>query len=494
MTSPNVLIIGSTSFLGSRLALGLHNTGYQVTLRDDLINLPLEPMTWYRRDKLVEKGLIPKYVNFTDDEVVKSLIGEHREGVIIYVPSLLFDGKSEENVLYNYLKSSQLLVNFIILLEEAKSYSLKFLFLTLQDNKLPSIQKALLKTFELSLYYYEHSNKFSTATLELDGIYGPWQGKGSGFAYHPLTDKLFIDDIIERITVSLKCSELHCTEVLRNDISIDMITTNPDNIIKTQKWISEYSTFLQLPKKNVIMSSYFTISKNVPNKSYYILPNLFQFFEAWFLTGKQFGVHFVIFHDSLKEQFQNNLIKLYPGHVEFVKVNSLHGRSTNDARFYEEYAYLLSHPEINKVLLTDCRDVIFLKDPFKVMDVIGDYLYMGIDKPFYRSLVGSGWGNKVIKPCHRSEINSDAANRYPLHNAGVIGGTRHVMLAYLTLLIHYFDKTPHNINCNMGTTGLVTEKHFSNDYFSGYPFQAVTELSLAIPQGLAIRHKRTGEV
>ena len=55
LTSPNVLIIGSTSFLGSRIALGLHDTGYQVTLRDDLIVLPLEPMTWYRRDKLVEK-------------------------------------------------------------------------------------------------------------------------------------------------------------------------------------------------------------------------------------------------------------------------------------------------------------------------------------------------------------------------------------------------------------------------------------------------------
>ena len=493
MSSPDVLIIGSTSFLGSRIALGLHDTGYQVTLRDDLINLPLEPMTWYRRDKLVEKGLIPKYVNFTDDKIAKSLINEHREGVIIYVPSLLFDGKSEENVLYNYQKSSQLLVNFIILLEKAKSYSLKFLFLTLQDNNLPSIQKALLKTFELSLYYYEHSNKFSTTTVKFDGIYGPWQEKRKDYMYHPLTDKVFIDDVIKKIIVSMKCSELYSTDLLISDAFIDTITTNQDNIIKTQKWISEYSTFLQLPKKNVIMSTYFTISKNVPNKSYYILPNLFQFFEAWFLTGKQFGVHFVIFHDSLNEQFQNNLIKLYPGHVEFVKVNSLHGRSTNDARFYEEYAYLLSHPEINKVLLTDCRDVIFLKDPFKVMDVIGDYLYMGIDKPFQRSL-RSSWGDRVLKPCYPSEINSDGANRYPLHNAGVMGGTRYVMLAYLTLLIHYFDRAPHNRNCNMGTTGLVTGKHFSNDYFSGYPFQAVTELSLAIPQGLAVRHKRTGEV
>ena len=175
-------------------------------------------------------------------------------------------------------------------------------------------------------------------------------------------------------------------------------------------------------------------------------------------------------------------------------MNSLNGRSTNDARFYEEYDYLLSHPEINKVLLTDCRDVIFLKDPFEVMDVIGDYLCMGIDMPFHPSIRSSWAGDRILKPCYWSEINSDAANRYPFYNAGVMGGTRYVMLAYLTQLIQYFDRALHNINCNMGTAGLVTDKHFSNDYFSGYPFQAVTELSLAIPQGLAGRHKRTGEV
>ena len=69
-----------------------------------------------------------------------------------------------------------------------------------------------------------------------------------------------------------------------------------------------------------------------------------------------------------------------------------------------------------------------------------------------------------------------------------------VNTTYLTQLIHHFDRTPHNLNCNIGTVILVTKKHFSNDYFSGYPFQAVSELPLAIPQGIAIRHKRTGEV
>ena len=63
--------IGSTSFLGSRIALGLHDIaiGCKAILRDDLINLPLELMTWYRYGKLVERKLIPKYEDFTAKKV-----------------------------------------------------------------------------------------------------------------------------------------------------------------------------------------------------------------------------------------------------------------------------------------------------------------------------------------------------------------------------------------------------------------------------------------
>ena len=100
-----VLVIGSTSFLGSRIALCLHDIGYNVTLRDDLISLPLEPMAWYRYDKLVERNLIPRYEDFTAETLVRSLLTKHNQGTVIYVPSLLFDGKHEDNYSYDYLKS-----------------------------------------------------------------------------------------------------------------------------------------------------------------------------------------------------------------------------------------------------------------------------------------------------------------------------------------------------------------------------------------------------
>ena len=70
------------------------------------------------------------------------------------------------------------------------------------------------------------------------------------------------------------------------------------------------------------------------------------------------------------------------------------------------------------------------------MDVIGDYLYMGIDMPFHVSLKRSWVGVMMLRPCHRSQLDTDAANRYPLHNAGAMGCTKHVMLAYFVVVVN----------------------------------------------------------
>ena len=429
--SPNVLVIGGTSFIGSRIALGLRDIGYNVTLVDDWINLSIEPMTWYRQDKLVENKISVNYVDFSDVVSTNSLLAENNHGSIVYVPSLLFDGKQEKTCSYDYLKSSILLKNFVNLTEKARACSLKIIFVTSNEEKAYSIQKALLKTFELILYFYSSNspNNLSITTLKVEDVYGPWQGKRNDFLYHSSTDRVYIDDLTENVVMVMKCNNSSCSDSLRSVTTSERIADNEISVVKTQQWVSEYSKFLKLPKKNVIMTSYFTGPRYIPNKNYYILPDLFKFFEAWFLTRKQFGVHFVIFHDHLSQLFQSKMMNFY---VEFVKLSSLNRRSVNDIRYYIQYNYLQTHPEIRNVLLTDSRDVIFLQNPFKVMEVIGEYLYMGIDSSFFSSIYGS-W----------VELNTDAAKRYPVHNAGVIGGSRHVMLAYLTQLILYLDRAPH---------------------------------------------------
>jgi hypothetical protein len=59
----------------------------------------------------------------------------------------------------------------------------------------------------------------------------------------------------------------------------------------------------------------------------------------------------VIFHDGLEAEFMARLADT--GHVRFVRLESLHNRSTNDARFYAYRDYLLQQPDIARAFFTD---------------------------------------------------------------------------------------------------------------------------------------------
>ena len=114
---------------------------------------------------------------------------------------------------------------------------------------------------------------------------------------------------------------------------------------------------------------------------------------------------------------------------------------------------------------------------------------MGVDVPFYEN----SWSNEVtqviLRRCHSNDSESKWVKLHPSYNAGVIGGTRHIMVSFLTKMIQYLDRTPHELNCNMGTITLVTHKHFYENSFSGYPFQSAFKIGLPGPHGLAIKHK-----
>jgi len=61
------------------------------------------------------------------------------------------------------------------------------------------------------------------------------------------------------------------------------------------------------------------------------------------------GLTGVIFHDGLETKF---IRELTTNRVHFQRAH-LHGRTTNDARFYAYLQYLRAHPEVTRVLLTD---------------------------------------------------------------------------------------------------------------------------------------------
>lgn len=137
------------------------------------------------------------------------------------------------------------------------------------------------------------------------------------------------------------------------------------------------------------------------------------------LTGHQF----VVLHDNLKSPTL--------GHAEFVQVE------TNINPYFQRhlsiYQYLRDHPEIGRVWCVDGTDVQMLRDPFPEMQP--GRLYLGSEP----STLRNDW---MLKHHPDSKIQKffKANPNLPLLNAGLIGGDRHTVMAFLQAIVkEWFD-------------------------------------------------------
>ena len=479
----SVLVTGGLSFIGSKVSINFHKQGIDVIPIEDQDKLVDERMA-YRWQKLHDFKLDTKFIDLGD---LESFFHSHNVREVIYIPADLFDGqkKNDNDIAFKSLNLSRVLKNFIRLLEllSIKYPLVRLSFISLPRQSKLSFQTTWLKTFEVSLTAYQQLYGLNATIIRFDGAYGPWQNKDN------LNSCWYINDFVKKLENTLK-NDLDYKEVdLVSCQSSSGITNDPvrlEALTLTKQWEANYSNLLQ-KQENYVMSTYFTKVKN-PQYPFTFLKNSYHFVQQWFESVIRIGAHAVIFHDGLTEDLQNRMKNLY-SRVHFQKVDGLKGRSPNDYRFYLYHQYLSSHPEIRNVVLTDIRDVVFLNNPFAVMRVIGDYLFMGLDVPFYVNARSHDITYKVLWWCHYRDSDSKWVYLHPFYNAGVMGGTWHTMFSFLTKMIQYLDRTPHKYNCNMGTITLVIHKHFNENSFSGFPFQSAFTLGLPGPQGLAIKHK-----
>ena len=239
-----------------------------------------------------------------------------------------------------------------------------------------------------------------------------------------------------------------------------------------------------------IFSTYFTTGR-YSQYGHSFEANNFRFMKRWFLSGSKLGATLVIFHDNLNEQFQKR-VKDINSNVEFVKVTKFGpDRTPNDGRFFVWYEYLVAHPDIEAVLVTDIRDVHFLSNPFTVMNEIGNYLYLGVDNAFYMNAYNNNGVRSNTLKCHANEKQdvSFYIQLRPFYNAGVVGGRRKTILNFFQKIIEKLNGTPRTMNCNMGTYAYVAGKYFFHSSFTGYPFQSAFKIGLPGPTNLAVKHK-----
>ena len=280
------------------------------------------------------------------------------------------------------------------------------------------------------------------------------------------------------------------SHVVKDILFYNQSMTLSDQVSETAKWYQGFDLVNHPSLGNdVIFSSYFTSGID-PQRQRHIKNNNFSYMKIWYFSMKMLSLKAVIFHDELSNEFTQ---KISSDQLKFFSTD-LQCRSTNDARFYSYLKYLKSNTDIHRVFLTDISDVEFKKDPFELMDILGDFLYIGTDIDLFPTLASMGWLTKRLTDCFGAESNENGEIAYIkklniVYNAGVIGGTRDLIISFLERVTEMLDKTPHDVNCNMPVVNYVVHKYFDDKVYTGYPLTSRFMKRQEKPTEVYILHK-----
>ena len=237
-----------------------------------------------------------------------------------------------------------------------------------------------------------------------------------------------------------------------------------------------------------VFTSYFT-SKKDPQRYRFTKADDLCYMSAWHDSLVKHGLQTVIFHDGLSHKFTNHTEPF----VSFKKV-LLGDHSTNDERFFHYLRYLESHPYIKRVLLTDVSDVVFLRNPFDLMRLLGDRLYIGEDLLSSPTVGSNGWLKNKLTECYGRQFDTisdtKSLSKFSMvYNAGVIGGQRNIMLRFLRKLTAVLNTSSPKKNCNMAAVNYIAHKYFDDIVFSGFPLTSHFKQFELVSPGVYLVHK-----
>ena len=480
---PAVMIIGAASFLGFHLSNVLKKGAFEVFLIEDiLVQYAFDPMLSSRLKKLKNEVNL---IDFSDVSKAVSVIQEFQPDVVLYIPTVLFSHHeaTTANKYFSVADFSREMKFFCYLVNYLSSSLKLHMVLTSISNVYPtSLAQVWFHSHERLLSAMKTSHRIQSSIIRLHEVYDEWTSlKMSDRAW-------YIDDItrivqkvissLDSVFVDFGCLECYIPGYLKpwqRQSELSLIQKKYEDL--------HYSPS---QSRNIVMTTYFTGVKN-PMHSVGYETNKFRFMREWLLSARKLGLHLVIFHDRISDGFQQRVKNFYP-QVEFVKVSSIDG-SPNDRRFQIFSNYIISHEEIEYALLTDLRDIRFGHDPFDVIKQIGNFIFVGLDLPFFFSTSSYGFVLNKVKKCYGNEAERESMKLYTLFNAGILGGSRTAILTTLSLINRYLKQSPSTLNCNMPALAIVLHKHLYDQTFSGYPFNNIFGVEYAGSPGVAVMHK-----
>ena len=493
----SVLIVGASHFIGARLSLHLH-----AKLRLPVVSVASqhdvteEKLLWYRIDQLLANGIDVRWINITNTTHTSQLfIHKHFKDVYYITP----ENSSRIDNWAHYLE------DFVMLLEVLRISSPCSRLVLISDGWDHPLHSSWLRTFELTASTYHSLYMISFVSVRLSGVYGPWgmvpdDDVSLSEAVIPSYPYCWyitvaIEVIVKLLHNSRMCSvvELDCSNVADTTSIYYYNDTHSmgKDLVFLQSWLRAYKQ-QRNEHYDVIFTSYFTSAVD-PQRSLHKQPNRYSYLSKWLISLKEQHLRAVIFHDGLNQGFMDRLSGVY-SNISFHQVTSLNGRSTNDARFYAYHNYLKRHPEIRRVLMTDISDVVFQRNPFDFMNLLGDLLYIGRDIDIFPDMLSMPWLSTRLAKCfgNYSVLHGDLHDMMRLaivYNAGVLGGSRHIAMALLARITWALDHTPPDINCNMPAVNYVVHKYFSHITYTGYPLTSRFLRFQCNPKAVYIVHK-----
>ena len=505
--------MGALHVVGAWLSVQLTGNSWAVTAVAQDSDLSPSHLLWYRRQQLSSAGVEVLVRNLTNSSQVKDMISLLRPSHVVYVPP----GLEVEATPHNSAYWGSHMTGVVALLEELRSCAnIVMISLGLGHDSHMTIQQAHMTSFEAVLLAY-HSLYGTPYTVVRTGpVYGPWTNhslhllqlqRSVDSAGASLNSSWFINDVTDVISSALDhqplCDHLDLTHPPGDCGNCDVYQLNLSSprqpvergLKKTLHWARAYQRQIELnrdSKNDVILTSYFTSREDFQRKKT-MSPNRVRYMLEWLESVRDLGMRAVVFHDQLDPAFCLRVMQYHPG-VSFVHVPPPLTRTTNDARFYSYLNHLRSQRDLSHVILTDISDVKFQRNPFELMRLLGNWLYIGTDIDFFPNMQSQRWISERLEGCFGSHTPSHAPlkplmTQDTVFNAGVIGGSLHVILTLLELLVQYLDTTPTSLNCNMPAVNFVVHRYFHKQVFTGFPLTSRFLSFQSSPKGVYVVHK-----
>ena len=515
-TSRRIMLMGGSSIcLVSEIALAAAEEADVVLLMDpDYIQH--SELFWHCLTRLLSSEVKIWWKNITNHSQVDRAVASNFTDLVFITPRLSIESSSEISL--NAVRTK--LDHLITLLEAVRKFSPNTNFMLISNfstawrpgsnNKSPEKFDIWSYAFCHTVALYQRLEGLRVQLLLLGEVCHFGQ---SGESFHLCWH---MSDVVELVLqVLFKDSDCSITNALslspnctvtsvsfsNFDPQIHRFTMN--SCISKERIAKNVTTKKEVPSRiysvdangDYIFTTYLTGSVD-PQRNQALRPDQFQYLREWYRSVLQLNLRAVIFYDVLSTQFIQRIIH-NTERVQFVKIKSLSGRTTNDARYYEYLHYLQLHPEIRRVFLTDISDVTFQRNPFELMSALGthgDMLYVGTDIDFFPTLQSQPWIYECLVKCFGEwQVQfgrvKEISQMQTVYNAGVIGGTRTILLSALIRITQVLNGTPSEYNCNMPAVNYAIHRWFTDVVFTGFPLTSRFLQFQASPKGVYIIHK-----